>query len=368
MNRSAEKKIRLLFTRQSTQMIRIVAAAAALAGLCSCAGDDSGAPGNQAGAGSFAVPVMAEPVQVDTVVRSAQVVGSLRANEAIVVRPETGGRIEQIHFNEGQPVRRGDPLFSIEASIYEAEVEQAEARLNLSRTSSQRITSLRQQGLSTEQERDQIAAELRVTQAALVLARARLAKMKITAPFDGVVGLRQVSVGDYVSAGDDMVDLLDLNPIKVDFRVPEIYLPEVTTGQAIEVKVDAFPGEIFRGEVYAIDPQVDVSGRSLVLRARIDNSDSRLQAGLFARVDLILARHENALLIPEDALVPQGDSQFVFRIVDGKALMTRVVIGQRSGTLVEITSGLTASDQVVTAGQLKIRDGTAVNPLPPAGG
>lgn len=318
--------------------------------------------------GGFAIPVEAKPVRVGTVTRVVEAVGTLRANESVVVRPELDGRIREIHFIEGQRVKAGAPLFSLEASIYEAELDQAQARLNLSRTNNQRMVTLRQRGMGSEQERDQALAELRVSQAAVALAEARLDKMTITAPFDGALGLRTVSVGDYVSSGQDLVNLLDFDPIKVDFRVPELYLPEIRVGQRIEVRVDAFPGEDFVGEVYAIDPQVDVNGRSLVLRARIPNPDSELQAGLFARVDLILERRENALLIPEDALVPQGDQQFVFRILDGKATLTEVDIGQRQGTEVEIGVGLQPDAVVVTAGQIKIRDGMPVTVLPAAGG
>ncbi|MDX1607340.1 MAG: efflux RND transporter periplasmic adaptor subunit [Candidatus Competibacterales bacterium] len=314
-------------------------------------------------AGGFAIPVETAPVRTGTITRTVEAVGSLRANEAVIVRSELDGRIKEIHFQEGRPVAQGDPLFSLEASIYQAELDQAEARLALSRTNYQRLTSLRGRGLSTGQELDQALAELRANQAAVALAQARLAKTVITAPFDAVMGLRQVSVGDYVQAGQDMVNLLDLDPIKVDFRVPELYLPDVKVGQAIEVRVDAFPGENFSGEVYAIDPQVDVNGRSLVLRARVPNENRRLQAGLFARVDLILERRENALLIPEDALVPQGEQQFVFQVVDGKAARTAVTIGQRQGTQVEITAGLTPDARVVTGGQIKIRDGMPVQAL-----
>lgn len=313
--------------------------------------------------GGFAIPVETAPVKIGTVIRTVEAVGSLRANEAVIVRSELDGRIKEIHFQEGRPVDKGDPLFSLEASIYQAELDQAEARLALSQTNYQRLTSLRERGLGTGQELDQALAELRASQAAVALAQARLAKTVITAPFDAVVGLRQVSVGDYVQAGQDMVNLLDLDPIKVDFRVPELYLPDVEVGQAIEVRVDAFPGEVFSGEVYAIDPQVDINGRSLVLRARVPNENRRLQAGLFARVDLILERRENALLIPEDALVPQGEQQFVFQVVNGKAARTAVTIGQRQSTEVEITAGLPPDAVVVTGGQIKIRDGMPVQPL-----
>ncbi len=329
---------------------------------------DSDAPGPTAAAGppgGFALPVETAPVREDTLTRAVEAVGTLLANEAVVIRPEVGGRVEQIQFTEGQTVAAGEPLFTLDPSIYEAELAQAQARLGLSQTNSQRISSLRSRGLGTEQERDAALSELRVSQASVALARARLEKMTITAPFPGALGLRRVSIGDYVSPGQDMVNLLNMDPIKVDFRVPEVYLAEVRADQAIEVTVDAFPEETFQGQVYAIDPQVDVNGRALLLRARIPNPQGRLQAGLFARVKLIVARRDKALLVPEDALMPSGDQQSVFKVVDGKAVMTPVTIGLRQGGAVEILQGLAAGDTVITAGQIKLRDGAPVAPPAP---
>lgn len=347
-----------------------IIAAAALAGgaywyLQHGPGAPAAAPAAAGPPGGFALPVETAPVKQDTITRAVEAVGTLLANEAVVIRPEVGGRVEAIQFTEGQTVTAGEPLFTLDRSIYQAELDQAEARLGLSQTNSQRISSLRSRGLGTEQERDAALSELRVSQASVALARARLDKMTIAAPFAGTLGLRRVSIGDYVSPGQDMVNLLDLDPIKVDFRVPEVYLAEVRAGQTIQVTVDAFPGETFSGEVYAIDPQVDVNGRALLLRARIPNPQGRLQAGLFARVSLIVERRDAALLVPEDALVPSGDRQSVFKVVDGKALLTPVAIGLRQGGEVEILQGLAAGDTVITAGQIKLRDGAPVAPLSP---
>ncbi|MFO1350847.1 MAG: efflux RND transporter periplasmic adaptor subunit [Gammaproteobacteria bacterium] len=302
-------------------------------------------------------------VKPGVVIRAIQAVGTLRANESVIVRPELGGRIQEVHFKEGQAVEKGAPLVTMETSINAAELEQAKARLGLSQVNDQRMGSLRKKGLGSEQEEDQMRSDLRVNQASVALAEARLAKMTVRAPFNGVLGLRLVSVGDYLSPGQDMVNLLNLDPIKVDFRIPELLLSQIKVGQAIEVKVDAFPDQKFSGAVYAIDPQVDVNGRSLLLRATIPNKEQRLYAGLFARVDLILERRDGALLVPEEALVPQGDKQYVFKVVEDKAVRTEVKLGQRQGAQVEIADGLKAGDQVVTAGQIKIRDGAPVKPI-----
>ena len=181
------------------------------------------------------------------------------------------------------------------------------------------------------------------------------------------MGLRNVSVGDYVQPGTDLVSLFDLSVLKVDFRIPEIHASRVNVGQRIKMTLDAYPGQLFAGEVYAIDPQIDLNGRSLLLRARIPNSDGALRAGLFARVELILSSNDNVLMIPETALVPTGDKQFVYRVVEGKAVWTQIEKGMRQGEMVEVRDGLQAGELVVTAGHLKIQDGMAVSPLPQKG-
>ncbi|UCB55243.1 MAG: efflux RND transporter periplasmic adaptor subunit [Thiotrichales bacterium] len=311
----------------------------------------------------FAMPVEATAVRQEALVRRIVAVGSLLANEDVMLRPEFEGKVVKIHFNEGQKVSKGDLLVTLDDSIYEAELKQADARLKLSEANTRRINSLRKKGLSNEQEEDQAISELGVNKASQVLARTRLKKMAIHAPFDGTIGLRSISEGDYLSSGQDIVTLINDNPIKLEFRVPEVLLSEVAIGQQVDVRVDAFRGETFNGEVYAIAPQVDVGGRSFMVRAQIPNDDGRLVPGLFAQVELELERKEDALLIPEAALMPAGDKQYVYRIVEGKAVRSEVSLGLRQGDLVEVISGLEPDAQVITAGQMKIMDGSSVQPL-----
>lgn len=311
----------------------------------------------------FAVPVEAASVKQEALVRSIVAVGSLLANERVILRPEFEGKVVKIHFNEGQRVNAGDLLISLDDSIYQAELKQADARLKLSEANTRRIGSLRKKGLSNEQEEDQARSELGVNKASKVLASTRLKKMAIHAPFDGVIGLRGISEGDYLTSGQDIVFLVNSNPIKLEFRIPEIYLSEVAVGQSVDVSVDAFRGEVFNGKVYAIAPEVDVGGRSFMVRAQIPNDDNRLVPGLFAQVVLELERKEDALLIPEAALMPAGDKQYVYRIEDGKAVRTEVALGMREGDQVEVLSGLEPGAQVITAGQMKIMDGSKVQPI-----
>ena len=311
----------------------------------------------------FAMPVEAATVKQEALVRSIVAVGSLLANEQVMLQPEFEGKVATIHFKEGQKVNKDDLLITLDDSIYKAELNQTEARLKLSQANTKRINALRKKGLSNEQEEDQAISELGVNKASRVLARTRLQKMAIHAPFAGTVGLRSISEGDYLSRGQDIVTLINSNPIKLEFRIPEVYLSEVAIGQSVDVLVDAFRGEKFSGEVYAIAPEVDVGGRSFMVRAQIANDDNRLVPGLFAQVELVLERKENALLIPEAALMPAGDQQYVYRIEDGKAVRAEVSLGMRQGDLVEVISGLDAGAQVITAGQMKIMDGSKVQPL-----
>jgi membrane fusion protein (multidrug efflux system) len=313
-----------------------------------------------------AVIVDAVRVEVAPVATDVSAVGSLLSNESVIVRPEIAGRITSIHFTEGTAVAEAAPLFSLDDSVVSAELVQAEAKLRLSQRNYDRATELHRGGAGTARALDEARWTLDNDVAAVALAKVRLAKTRIAAPFAGIVGLRRVSIGDYVLAGQHLVNLESIHPIKVDFRVPERYLPAVSVDQQLAVQVDAFPGRSFEGRVYAFDPLVDTGGRSIAIRARVPNPDGVLRPGLFARISLVVSRRERALIVPEEAIVPLGGERFVYRIVDGVARLTRVELGLRRPGRVEIVDGLGADDVVVTAGQVKLRDGQAVtlaNPL-----
>jgi membrane fusion protein (multidrug efflux system) len=276
------------------------------------------------------------------------------------VRPEIAGRVVEIGFLEGQPVKQGDLLIRLDDSLNRAEVAETEARLELAKRNFERTEELFSGKIATARARDEARSNLDVGTATLELAKVRLEKTRIVAPFDGIAGLRNVSVGDYVTAGQDLFNLEEIDPIKADFRIAEKFLSALRTGQAIQIAVDAFPGRSFEGEVYAIDPRIDAAGRSIVIRAKVDNDERLLRPGLFARITLIFELKPEALTVPEQAIMPRGDDQFVYRVIDGKAMQTKVRIGTRRDGRVEIVEGLTGDDVVVTAGHQKIRDGAAV--------
>lgn len=323
--------------------------------------------GGPAGAGGFAMPVEAKPVRVGTATQEVSAIGSLRSYESVIIRPEVAGRIAALDVPEGQPVQKGQILVRLDDSVQKAELDQALAALALARANFERAESLLKRGAGTPQAVDQARANLLTDEAAVGLAQARLEKMQLSAPFAGVLGLRKVSVGDYVGPGTDIVNLEVIDRLKVDFRVPELLLASVRPGQKIGIQVDAFPGRAFPGLVYAVDPLVDAAGRSILLRATIDNPDAALRPGLFARVTLVVETRENAIFVPEASLVPVGDQHFVFRVVDGKASFTKVKVGARTAGEVVVLEGLTPADVVVTAGVLKIRDGMPVRAIGPGG-
>jgi membrane fusion protein (multidrug efflux system) len=307
-----------------------------------------------------ATTVATASVQLERITRQIEAVGSLRSNEAVVVRPEIAGRIVEILFDEGQPVRRGTPLFRLDAAIAQAQLEQAKASLALSRANFDRAVDLYRRQVGTERARDEATAKLRVDEAAVALAQATLDKMTIVAPFDGIIGLRRVSVGDYLTPGQDLVNLENIDQLKVDFRIPEIYSGRLAVGQSVRIRLDAIPDAVYEGKVYAIDPAHDPNGRAVILRARLDNRDRQLRSGMFARVVLMIEDRQEAIVVPETALVPIGEDQFVYRYVDGKAVLTKVKIGQRRRGRVEIVEGLARDAVIVSEGALKLRDGLPV--------
>lgn len=314
-------------------------------------------------AGAMRVAVEVTPAKAGPLVETIQAVGTLRPNEAVTVTSEIAGRVAKLAFREGQRVNAGDLLVQLDAAILRAELARSRSELTLARANHERNTRLARDGMASPRTRDESLAALQAAEAGIALAEARLEKTAIRAPLSGVVGLRAISSGAFVEPGTPIVELSDIDPIKLDFRVPELALPSLRNGQRVRVTVDALPGLRFAGEVYAIDPIVEPGGRAVRLRARIPNPDTRLTAGLFARVEIVISEREQVLLIPESAVFARGNGRHVFRIVDGRAKLTPVSVGVRRPGQVEIREGLAAGDVVVTAGHQTLRDNGEVEVL-----
>jgi membrane fusion protein, multidrug efflux system len=299
-------------------------------------------------------------VQRGEIRRTWSAVGSLKANESVIVRPEIAGRIARIGFEEGQRVALGAPLFELDDSVFLAQIAQAQANLVLSTRNAKREEELYGKQLISASDRDAAIAARAVDEAALRLARAQAAKTVIAAPFAGRAGLRMAAVGDYVNPGQDLVVLEDLDRVKLEFRLPELALPDLKEGQQAAVELDAYPGQRLNARLYALDARVADDTRSIGARALLDNTDGRLRPGMFARVELVVERRENALLIPEQSLLARGEKSFVYAVDDGKAVETEIEIGQRRPGEVEVLKGLDAGQTIVVSGLQRISNGTAV--------
>ena len=304
-------------------------------------------------------PVEVAVVESVPFARGLNAIGSLLSDESTMVSAEVAGRVAEIRFSEGQPVKKGAVLVVLDDAVAQAELSQARANLALAQSRFDRSSRLKNAGFVSAEAREDASNALKLQQASVELAQAKLDKTRVVAPFDGVIGLRSVSVGEFVTPGQHIAPLEAVSTLKVDFRLPERNVADVKVGQTLELNVDAMPGSVFEGVVYAISPLVEAGGRSVLVRARVDNAAGRLRPGMFTRVQLITSE-SMALVVPESALSPSGQSQFVYRVVEGAAERVLVQIGERRSGLVEIKGGLQAGDLVVFSGLQRMRPNVAV--------
>ena len=345
----------------------------AMASGPAAAGQAAGAPQTAAsmpgGAASAPRPPTVEAVKVEIMklTDDTQAVGSLRSRQGVVVRPEVSGRITQLNFKDGDRVRKGQLLVQLDDQLQLAQVQQSQAELSIARANHQRNQDLVAQNFISKRSVDESAANVEVAQAKLALSRATAARLKVIAPFDGMVGIRTANVGDYLKDGADVVNIEDIDAVFVDFRLPERFQNKVKKGQTAGVSLDALPGSKFVAFVQAVDPLIDTNGRSVGVRACIDNRQLRLRPGMFARVTAVFGERERAMVVPEEAIVPQGQRVVVYKVVDGKnkdekiAQRVEVKVGIRRPGRVEILEGVEEGDLIVTAGQQRLqRDGMVV--------
>ncbi len=317
-----------------------------------------------AGPGAPQGPVAVEVgrAELTRIEEDAQAVGSLRSNQGVMLRPEVSGRVSKLGFADGQRVRRGQVLVQLDDSLQLAQLQQAQAQASIARTNLQRNRELVAQNFVSQSVVDQAQANLEVAEAQVALAQAQLQRMKVLAPFDGFAGIRSVNVGDYVKDGADLVQVEDVSTVWVDFRLPERYLAQLKPGQEVAVTLDALPGRPHTARVEAVDSQLDASGRSVLVRARVANAGGTLRSGLFARTRIVFSTREQAVTVPEEALVPMGEQQFLVKVVDGangSKLGQRMVarIGVRRAGRVEVLDGLKPGDLVAVAGQARLMRG-----------
>lgn len=316
-------------------------------------------------------PAKVKTRDIEEVIRT---IGTIEAFQKITVHPETGGILKSIHFEEGQEVKEGDLLFTIDDAKIRAELrgrqaalEEAEANRENARLIYQRRRRLYEQNLGTEEARDEartryqaLTAQLKRLEAEIENIKETLEDTRIRAPFEGIAGEHMVDSGQLVNTETTLTSIMETQRLKISFTVPERYIGRVKTGQKIKVNIDAYPDKKFPGNVYFLDPQIALSTRSLRIKARMDNPGNLLRPGGFATIELITGVRENVPVIPEEALIPTRDGYMVFQIIDSKARAQDVEIGLRQPGIVEITEGLDEGETIVQAGHITLNEGDRI--------
>ncbi len=317
--------------------------------------------GGGGGAGGGGAPISVTGVKVQPVLFAETIAanGTLRAEESVELQTEVNGKIVALNFSEGTPVKAGDVLVKIDDSSLVASLRRAEARRELARFREQRLAKLVDEGGVSKFDYDASRSELAVQEAECALILADIRKTEIRAPFEGVVGLRFVSLGAYVNPTTRIATLQRVANLKVDFSVPERYATRIHAGAPVSFKVAGSP-RVFTGEVYAVEPRIDVGTRTLLLRAKCTNPDLALIPGIFADIEFTVSQAENALLVPAISVISGLDERFVFIAKEGKAQRVRVTTGPRTSTQVQIIKGLNPGDVVLTTGVQQLRPGLAV--------
>ncbi len=309
-----------------------------------------------------ALPVSVHVVKPEVLRNRIQTTGTVLANEEVELQSEISGRVTGIYFEEGQAIENNQLLVKINDSELQAQLLKAEYSKRLAEDREARGRKQLQIEAISQEDYDVILNELNTVKAEMQLIEAQIEKTEIRAPFDGLVGLRYVSIGSYISPNTRIANLLDVTPVKIDFTVPEKYVNLVHVGDKINFRIQGTASE-FEGEVYAIEPKIDPATRSLQLRARSANPGGAILPGAFAEIRLILDQVEEALMIPSEALIPELSGQKVYLMQGGKATPRAVEIGLRTEDRIQVTFGLAPGDTVITSGILQLRPGMPVTPL-----
>ncbi|MBV6642546.1 MAG: efflux RND transporter periplasmic adaptor subunit [Cyclobacteriaceae bacterium] len=289
------------------------------------------------------------------------ITGTILADESVLLNSEVAGKVSEILFEEGQFIKKGKLLVKLNDDEIKADLERLRFILKLNEDNEYRQKQLLEKEAISREEYETALTTLNTSQAEIRVLQARLEKHYIKAPFDGIVGLRSISVGSYLNPGTAIAELFKIDPVKVEFSVPSKYLQLVNVGDRINFSVDAYPDEVFNGEIYAVEPQVDPQTRSIRIRALANNKKNQLYPGQFARINLILEVIDNALLIPTQAVIPELNGKRVFTYKNGKVVSQSIETGLRNEENVQVATGLSPGDTVITTGVLQINHGSEVN-------
>lgn len=307
------------------------------------------------------VPVKAVQLTSSSYTDSIFALGNGEAKESIEVTAATSDYVSAIHFDDNKAVKQGDLLLTLEDEEEQAKLKELKATLFEQKRQLARLLDLAKEKATSQSLVDEQRAKVQVSLAQIEVAKTQLKQLSIRAPFSGVLGLRQVSLGSYLTPGTIVTTLDDITVIKVAFEVPEKHLSDLKISQKVSVTTDAYPAQEFTGKLTSIDYRVNPITRSIQLRAEIDNTDYKLRPGMLLNIE-ITKSVSNALLLPESAVIPQQDKQFVFRIkADSTVEKISVTTGRRQPGVVEIIAGLNEGDRIVTEGTLRLTQGSTVN-------
>lgn len=329
------------------------------------------------------ISVEAAPAQEMPWQQRLPAIGTLKAIQGVELTVEVPGTVQQVLFESGQKVSRDQPLIQMSSEVEQAGLASAEAALGLAQVELGRARNLVGRQMISRSEFDRLNAEARQAQASVEQFKASLAKKRILAPFAGTIGIRQVEVGDYLGSGTLIATLQDLSRLQVDFFLPEQRVPQLGVGQRVQLSVPAYPNEVFSGEVSAINPRTEESTRNIQLRAQLQNPEEKLLPGMFANLDVLLPETPQRVVVPETAITYSlyGNALYVIKDQQDEAGQVQtdehgqprksverrfITTGERRDGLVVIEKGLTVGEWVVSSGQLKLDNGTAVSIVAPA--
>ena len=323
--------------------------------------------GRQAGALSPTFPkiaVEAVPVKVGDFEQFVTAVGTLRSNYSVIVKPEIDAKIKEIFVKSGQKVKKGDKLITLDDAMYSAKLKESKAKLVHARSYYKRAEALFAKGAMSAKDKEDGYANLLKSEADVEFSEAQLAKTLLSAPFEGVLGIVDLSAGRYLKPSEDLFTIDDTDPIKIDFKVGETILSKMHIGDEIEIDVEGFPENKYFAKIEAIDTNVDPLGHSVRVQASFDNVDGDLRPGLFAKVKLRTEIHKDTIMIPESSVESRGKQEYVYIVEQGIAKMAPIRTGARNGESVQVLKGLHPGDKVIVSGQMKVQPNYPVTVIP----
>ncbi len=310
------------------------------------------------------MPVEIAPVVQERVSDRFEAVGTIEASEAITVVSEIDGTVVSLPFTEGSPIARGGLIAQLDDAQLRAEVSRTEALRDQSQSTYNRVKAVVDQGAGAPQDLDDAAAALKVAEANLALAKSRLSKTRIVAPFSGTLGARRVSPGAFIRAGQTITDLAKLDELRVNFSAPERYLGQIKRGAEVNISTTAYAGYVLRGRIDVVDPVLDPATRSARIVARLRNPGGKFRPGMSANVSAVLSQRQNALTIPSEAIFAEGDQSFAYIVkTDSTVTRSALTLGTRLPDAVEVVKGLELGMTVVRAGHQKLFEGAKVIPV-----